>query len=143
MPILEMHLVAGDHDAATVGALLEEASHLYVEVLYPELEPRPIERVRAFVTLHERDEWATATVLSANGGTPAPYFTCLVLAGRPSAQISRLLVDMTDLIATRLSVAKPHIRGRIIPIDPDHWCIGRELASAKRHVEIAGRAGAT
>ena len=47
MPILNFHLVQGQHTAAKVETLLLKASALFAEVL-----ACPIERVRVFVTEH-------------------------------------------------------------------------------------------
>src|SRR3546814_2918278 len=47
MPVLEIHLIAGHHDDAAISALLSEASVLFVDILYSDMEPRPIGRARA------------------------------------------------------------------------------------------------
>src|SRR3546814_1287625 len=44
MPVLEIHLIAGHHDDAAISALLSEASVLFVDILYSDMEPRPIGR---------------------------------------------------------------------------------------------------
>src|SRR3546814_19872899 len=64
MPVLEIHLIAGHHDDAAISALLSEASVLFVDILYSDMEPRPIGRARAFATMHAEARWAT-------GGQPA------------------------------------------------------------------------
>src|SRR3546814_6884777 len=79
MPIVQFHLVEGRQTDASIGGLLEEATRFYAETLYPTVSPLPLDRVRAFVTLHRPQHWATAGVLAANGGADAPYFTCLAL----------------------------------------------------------------
>src|SRR3546814_12390712 len=59
MPVLEIHLIAGHHDDAAISALLSEASVLFVDILYSDMEPRPIGRARAFATMHAEARWAT------------------------------------------------------------------------------------
>jgi len=139
MPILEIHLIADRHSDADVAALLKDASVLYVEILYPDMNPRPIERARAFVTFHSGLHWATGGILGSDGGESAPYFTCLTLAGRPVDQLQQLLVGVTDLIVRHLGVQKAGVRGRIIPIDPALWCIGGTVASIVRKTEVDER----
>src|SRR3546814_4532736 len=100
---LQFHLVEGRQTDASIGGLLEEATRFYAETLYPTVSPLPLDRVRAFVTLHRPQHWATAGVLAANGGADAPYFTCLALAGRPQEQLHNLLRGFTDRKSTRLN----------------------------------------
>ena len=90
MPVLEVHLVEGDHAPVAVARLLEAASRRYAEVL-----ESPLERIRSYATLHPREHWAVG---GATGGAPAPYFTAIVLEGRPVEQRHRLLADLTDLL---------------------------------------------
>lgn len=139
MPILEVHLIADRHLDADVSALLQNASELYVQILYPDMDPRPIERARAFATFHKEPHWATGGVLAGEGGADAPYFTCLTLAGRPVEQLQDLLSGMTELIVHHLGGEKAGVRGRIIPIDPAHWSIAGIAASAVRKLEIDRR----
>lgn len=142
MPIVHFHLVEGRHDDAAIGALLVEASHFYVDTLYPDENPRPIERARAFASFVGPDHWATAGTLIAEGGADAPYFTCLVLAGRAPEQLARLLEGFTDLVVRHLGCERGAVRGQVIPIDPAHWSIGGRVASQVRSDEIARRAAA-
>lgn len=139
MPVFELHLIADRHLDADVSALLQNASKLYVEILYPDMNPRPIERARAFATFHKKLHWATGGVLAAEGAADAPYFTCLTLAGRPVEQLQNLLSGMTELIVRHLGVEKAGVRGRIIPIDPAHWAIGGIAASTVRRSEVGSR----
>jgi len=131
VPILEVHVVEGDHTPAEHARLLELMSRRYAEVL-----ESPLERVRAYVTVHAAEHWATA---AETGGEPAPYFTAIVLEGRPVEQRHRLLADFTDLVVEVLGVARPRVRGRIIQVPPDDWAIGGVPASGVRRDEIAGR----
>ncbi len=142
MPIVHFHLVEGRHDDAAIGALLVEASHFYVDTLYPDDDPRPIGRCRAFASFAAPQHWATAGTLIAEGGGDAPYFTCLVLAGRAPEQLARLLEGFTDLVVRHLGCDRAAVRGQVIPIDPAHWSIGGRVASQVRSDEIARRAAA-
>lgn len=139
MPVLEIHLIEDRHEDAAVSALLCDASQLYVDILYSDMDPRPISRARAFATLHSMQHWATGGQLAHDGGGDAPYFTCLTLAGRPSDQLERLLEGMTALIVQHLKVDISSVRGRIIPIDPAHWSIGGTVASIARKAEVDSR----
>src|SRR3546814_11587066 len=89
--------------------------------------------------MHAEARWATGGQPAIDGGTDAPYFTCLTLAGRPSDQHEHLLEGMTALIVKHLKVDRLVVRGRIIPVDPAHWAIGGSVASTARKAEIDGR----
>jgi phenylpyruvate tautomerase PptA (4-oxalocrotonate tautomerase family) len=131
VPVLEVHLVEGDHAPAAVARLLEAASRRYAEVL-----ESPLERIRAYATLHPREHWAVGGV---TGGAPAPYFTAIVLEGRPVEQRHRLLAELTDLLVDVLGVTRSRVRGRLIQVPPDDWAIGGVPASGARRDEIAAR----
>ena len=135
MPILEVHLVEGTHTPAQHAELLATMSARYAEVL-----DSPLDRVRAYLTLHRPEHWATAGVPAS--GEPAPYFTAIVLEGRPVEQRHRLLGAFTDILVDVLGVDRSRVRGRIIQVDPDDWAIGGVPASAARAGEIAARAAA-
>ncbi len=132
MPILEVHLVDGKHTAAQHAELLTTMSARYAEVL-----ESPVERVRAHVTLHRPEHWATGGVPAA--AVSAPYFTAIVLEGRPAEQRRRLLEAFTDIIVDVLGVDRRDVRGRIIQVHPDDWAIGGVPASVARRSEIAAR----
>lgn len=132
MPVLELHLVEGDHSPAEHAQLLERLSLRYAEVL-----DSPVERVRAVLTLHAREHWAVGGV---TGGAPAPYFTAVVLEGRPVEQRHRLLAELTDLLVEVLGVERSRVRGRVVQVPPDDWAIGGVPASGARRDEIAARA---
>lgn len=134
MPIVQVHLLAGQHPPAHVAALLTTLSARYAEVL-----DSPPDRIRAFVTEHPREHWATGGSI----GVEAPYFTAMVLVGRPAEQRRRLLGAFTDAIVDLLGVDRRLVRGRIIPVDPDDWGIGGVPASTARRAEIEARARST
>ena len=130
MPILEVHLVEGEHSTAQHTELLARMSARYAEVL-----ESPLERIRAYITLHRREHWATGGV----AGVEAPYFTAIVLEGRPAEQRRRLLGAFTDIIVDTLRVDRRVVRGRLIQVSPDDWAIGGVQASSVRSTEIAAR----
>lgn len=131
MPIVNVHLVAGLHTPEQQVQLLDQLSRTYAAIL-----DSPLERVRAYVTPHRPADWATGGVV----GEPAPYFTAIVLAGRPVQQRQRLLAAFTDILVAVLGVDRRLVRGHIIQVDPDDWAIGGVPASAVRREEIAARA---
>jgi 4-oxalocrotonate tautomerase family enzyme len=133
VPVLEVHLVEGDHSPDAVARLLGAASRRYAEVL-----ASPLERIRASATLHPREHWAVG---GETGAVPAPYFTAIVLEGRPVEQRHRLLAELTDLLVDVLGVTRSRVRGRIIQVPPEDWAIGGVPASAARRDEIAARRG--
>ena len=133
MPIVEVHLVEGLHTPAQHDELLRRIS-----VRYAELLDAPLDRVRAYLTLHRPEHWAT-------GGEPgsrrsAPYCAALGLEGRAAAQRRRLLEAFTDLLVDLLGVDRTLVRGRIIQVPPEDWAIGGVPASVARRSEIAARA---
>ncbi|PVZ12027.1 tautomerase family protein [Actinomycetospora cinnamomea] len=132
MPILEIHLVEGDHSPDVVARLLRETSRRYADVL-----ESPPERVRAYATLHPREHWAVG---GETHTAPAPYFTAVVLGGRPTEQRHRLLAELTELVVDVLGVTRSRVRGRLIQVPPDDWAIGGVPASGVRREEIAARA---
>ena len=78
----------------------------------------------------------------ADTGWHAPYFTALMLRGRPLEQRHRLLGELTDLLTEVLGGDRSRIRGMVVEVDPDGWGIGGVPASVARADEIAARAAA-
>jgi phenylpyruvate tautomerase PptA (4-oxalocrotonate tautomerase family) len=130
MPILEVHLVEGAHTSTQHAELLRALSLRYAEVL-----ESPLERVRAYLTLHRPEHWVTG----GEPGRATPYFTAIVLEGRPAEQRHRLLGAFTDILVDVLGVERRDVRGRIIQVPPDDWGIGGVPAGAARRDEIAAR----
>lgn len=139
MPIVQFHLVSSAYDPAAIRTMLIEASYYFAATLYPDVQPVPIERVRAIVHDIAPDAQATGGVMVSEGGIPAPYFTCITLAGRTQEQIESLMTGLSELVARILGIEISHIRGQLIPVEPDHWFIGGIPASRQRQSEIASR----
>jgi phenylpyruvate tautomerase PptA (4-oxalocrotonate tautomerase family) len=137
MPVAHFHLVDGAYTAEQRRTLLTEASRCYAEVL-----GSPIERVRVFVVRYDPGDVAAAGSVVSDGATPAPYFTAIVLAGRPAAQRQVLAARFTDLIVDILGAQRSLVRGRIVEVDPANWFIEGEPAAGVRAAEIAARAEA-
>ena len=137
MPILNVHLVDGLHTPQQHERLLAEMSARYAEVL-----DSPIDRVRAYLTMHRPEHWATAGVPATAEPVSAPYFTAIVLAGRPVEQRHRLLAELTDILVEELGVRRELIRGHIVQVHPDDWAIGGVPAALRRADEIAARSAA-
>ena len=130
MPILEVHLVEGAHTSTQHSDLLRAISIRFAEVL-----EAPVERVRAYLTLHRPEHWA----VGGEPGRTAPYFTAVVLEGRSAEQRRRVLGALTDVIVDVLGVDRRDVRGRIKQVPPEDWGIGGVPASAARRDEIAAR----
>lgn len=133
MPIAHFHLPAGVATPEQERGLLLDAGEAYSRIL-----ESPIERVRVFVVEYDATRVAVGGEIVADGGSVAPYFTAIVLAGRPAGQRRELLATFTDLIVTWLDVERTLVRGRIIEVAPDNWAIGGSPASAVRAAEITG-----
>ncbi len=135
MPVAHFHLPTGLATAEQERSLLIESSTLYSQIL-----DSPIERVRTFVVHYEPTQLAVAGEIVAEGGSAAPYFTAIVLAGRPAAQRQELMAAFTTLIVDVLGVERGLVRGQIIEVAPENWGIGGTAASAVRADEVAQRA---
>lgn len=134
MPILNIHLVRGQHPPVKVEELLTRCSTLFAQGLRC-----PIERVRVFATEHEPHLYCVGGQLVRDGSGPAPYFSFIVLEGRSQEDRQMLLAGFTDLIAEVLGVRKADVRGGVVPVAPEDWGIGGEPASALRSGEIEAR----
>ncbi|MFC4948685.1 tautomerase family protein [Pseudonocardia sp. GCM10023141] len=127
MPIAHFHLVRSTFTPDQGRRLLVRAAEVYAEVL-----DSPLERIRTYLAPVEPGAMTVGGTLVADGGEPAPYFTAVVLEGRPAAQRAELLRRFTDLLVEILNASRPTVRGRIIEVSPDDWGIGGEPASAVR-----------
>lgn len=134
MPVLNFHLVQGQHEAAQIETLLLKASALFAEVL-----ACPVERVRVFVTEHAPQHFCVGGKLVSQHEQVAPYFSFVVLEGRSQADRERLLAGFTDLVVDILGAPRANVRGGIVPVAPSDWSIGGVLASEMRKAEIEAR----
>jgi phenylpyruvate tautomerase PptA (4-oxalocrotonate tautomerase family) len=139
MPVAQLYLVASEYAPEAIAALLNEASHFYAAALYPEMETPPVERVRIFITDVAAPHWATGGEQVSQGGSPAPYFSCIAMKGRPLERIQAMMAGWTDLIVRHLGCDRSLVRGRLIEIEPEHWYIAGTPASQLRAAEIAAR----
>lgn len=140
MPIVNFHLIEGQQTDQEIKSLLIEAGDLYLDVFYPEMDPRPIGRLRAYAQMIKPEHFASAGELVAEGGQPAPYFTFLALAGRPPEQHAALIKGFTELLGKYTGCDVKMVRGMAVPIDPNNWGIGGKTAAELRKAEIAARA---
>ena len=134
MPILNFHLVQGLHAPASIETLLLRSSVLFAEVLCC-----PIDRVRVFVTEHAAQHACIGGQLVSQVAQAAPFFTFVVLHGRSLEDRQRLLAGFSDLIVEILGSPRALVRGAVLPIAPEDWCIGGLPASQLRQAEIAAR----
>jgi phenylpyruvate tautomerase PptA (4-oxalocrotonate tautomerase family) len=130
--ILEVHLVEGSHTPAQHAELLTGISTRYAEVLEVSRD-----QVRAHVTLHRPELWATGAIPAC--GRSAPYFTAVVLSDHPVEVRRRLLGALTDLLVDVLGVDRRLVQGRIIPVQPDDWAVGGAPPRAARRAELSPR----
>lgn len=137
MPIVNFHLLAGHSSPEQDERLLVEASRLYSELL-----AAPIERVRTFITAHAPGQFAVGGEPCSRGGAHAPYFECIVFAGRSVEQRQSLLRAFTELLVEVLGVRRELVRGSCRCVAPEDWAIGGVPASVLRAGEVAARARA-
>ncbi|MFN8189020.1 MAG: tautomerase family protein [Nocardioidaceae bacterium] len=133
MPIATFHTTACTPEQRR--RLLEEGSVVYADVL-----GSPVERVRVYVTDHEPDAVAVGGRVVADGAPAAPYFTAVVLEGRPAEQRARLLAALTSLAADVLAIDASAVRGHIVQVSAEDWGIGGTPAAQVRAAEIRQRA---
>jgi phenylpyruvate tautomerase PptA (4-oxalocrotonate tautomerase family) len=102
MPVLNIHLVAGQHAPEQLERLVVQCNELFASVLRC-----PVDRIRVFVTEH-------APRLTCLGGKlatetePAPFFSFYVLEGRPLEDRQRLLAGFVT--ARSASTSAPPTR---------------------------------
>lgn len=135
MPILNFHLVDDQFSQQQHEQLLLDSSRVFADILRC-----PIERVRAFITLHRPGLVAVGGELVSNSAARAPYFSFTVLAGRPLAERHALLARFTDIVVDVLEVERALVRGGIELVQPEDWSIGGVPASALRQAEVHARA---
>ncbi|MFZ4535139.1 tautomerase family protein [Propionivibrio sp.] len=134
MPILNFHLVQGQHEQARIESLLLRSSQLFAEVL-----ACPIDRVRVFATEHAPQHMCVGGQMVRQGDQAAPYFNFIVLRGRSLEDKHRLLAGFTDLLVEILGCPRDRVRGGVTPVEPEDWSIGGTPASLLRQAEIEAR----
>lgn len=137
MPIIHFHVCDTPASRAAGAALLQDASACYATVLQT-----PIERIRAFMTLHPPEMFLVAGELCSVSASQAPFFDFIVLDGRPLAERQRLLAEFTELCVQHLGVDRAVVRGVCRRVPPEDWGIGGVSASELRRAEIDTRARA-
>lgn len=135
MPVVNFHIVDAYCSAEQKVRLLKGASQLYSQVLRS-----PMERVRAFITLHLADEFAAAGEVTGVNGLHAPFFDFIVLEGRSLDERQALMGGFTELLVEILAVERSMVRGRCIRVEPQDWSIGGLGADVLREQEIRDRA---
>lgn len=136
MPVAHFHLPADTYTAEQEAQLLRRAAAEYARILNS-----PIDRTRVYVVHYAASSIAVAGELCSDSGVIAPYFTAIVLAGRPAEQRHELLAGFTELLVNVLGVDRSVVRGQIIEVSPENWGIAGGPASVARATEIAQRAG--
>lgn len=134
MPVLTIHLVAGQHDDTQVETLLLRCSEFFAAGL-----KCPVDRVRVFVTEHRPNHFCQGGKLVRDSGDKTAYFSFVVLEGRPLEDRQMLLTGFTDLIVEILGVPRQLVRGGIVPVAPENWAIAGTPASVARQAEIEAR----
>ncbi|WP_028311566.1 tautomerase family protein [Derxia gummosa] len=138
MPLIQFHLVEGEYSDEQLRTLLERGSAAYAEVL-----ESPVDRIRAFVTLHAAAHWAIGGQPDEPAGRRSPYFSAVMMAERPADQRRRALAVMTDLVVEVLGVERNRVRGSINRVAAEDWAIGGVPASVIRAAEVEQRKAAS
>jgi phenylpyruvate tautomerase PptA (4-oxalocrotonate tautomerase family) len=131
MPVVEIHLVEGQHTPTRIEELLRRVSERFAAVL-----DIPIARTCVFITTHAPEMWATGGVPAAVDGDPSPYFVATVLEGTPPAERQRLLGQITDTICDVLGATRVRVRGRVALVAPTDWTVGGMSAASQRTVRV-------
>lgn len=134
MPVIFFTVPDGMLCERAQSDLVEQASRIFADEL-----GSPIERVRAFVNLHNPRQ---AAVGGAVNGPPALFFEFIMLKGRPSEQRLSLMKKLSELLADMTGADISTVRGMCRQIDADDWCIAGEPASVARADHVAALARA-
>lgn len=134
MPVLQIHLTRDCHAPQQIETLLQRCSEHFASVL-----ACPVERIRVYAIEHAPERSCIGGKLVSQGGAPAPYFSFVLLQGRGDESKRQLMVGFTDLIEQILAVPRSVIRGGIVPVAPEEWCIAGVPASEARQAEIEAR----
>jgi 4-oxalocrotonate tautomerase family enzyme len=131
------HIYVTDASPEHGRRLLLEGGLRYAAVL-----GAPIDRIRIVLHRLPPADVAVAGAVVAESETHAPFFTALVLAGRPVEQRHQIIAELTDLLVEVLGVDRSTVRGLVTEVDADGWGIGGVPASVVRRDEIRARATA-
>lgn len=134
MPVLTIHVAAGQHSDAQLETLVVRCSERFAAGLHC-----PVDRVRVFVTEHRANLYCVGGQPVRDSGARAPYFSFVVLEGRSLEDRQALIAAFTDLIVDILDVPRELVRGGIVPVAPENWGIAGVPASVARQAEIEAR----
>jgi len=137
MPVVTFHLVDNETNNAKAEELLQGACALYAEVL-----EAPIERIRAFITMHRAEHFLVHGQLCSKNGVNSPFFDFIIMNGRPIELHNRLMAGFTDLLVDVLGVKRDDVRGICRRVEPEDWCISGVPASEARKAEVEARKAA-
>lgn len=136
MPVLQIHVMHGQHPTPALQALARQCSALFADTL-----GCPQARIRVLLHTH-LPELCLVGGEPADQTPPAPFFSFYLLEGRPQACRDALLAGFTRLLADTLQVDAARVRGAALSVPPADWSIGGQAASAVRQQEIPARQAA-
>jgi 4-oxalocrotonate tautomerase len=137
MPVMQIHITRDSHASSQIEELLVRCSQHFADVL-----ECPVDRIRVYMIEHAPNRCCIGGKLASDSGMQAPYFSFVLMQGRSNEVKTRLMTGFTDLIEEILSVPRSVIRGGIVPVAPEDWCIAGQPASQVRQAEIQARAAA-
>lgn len=136
MPVLQIHVMHGQHPTPALQTLARQCSALFADTL-----GCPQARIRVLLHTH-LPELCLVGGEPADQTPPAPFFSFYLLEGRPQACRDALLAGFTCLLADTLQVDAARVRGAALSVPPADWSIGGQAASAVRQQEILARQAA-
>lgn len=136
MPVLQIHVMHGQHPTPALQTLARQCSALFADTL-----GCPQARIRVLLHTH-LPELCLVGGEPADQTPPAPFFSFYLLEGRPQACRDALLAGFTRLLADTLQVDAARVRGAALSVPPADWSIGGQAASAVRQQQILARQAA-
>lgn len=140
MPVANIHVLAG-HPRESLKNWVRETSRALSEIL-----AAPMDRLEVWVTEIDPDLWGicgapASEVLAQSPRREAemPLIKMILMEGRPTEQLHRVIAELTAITARLLDVDKERIRVHIEHAHPDRWGIGGVPASIRRAAELAAR----
>jgi len=131
MPLIQIDVMQGLNEAQ-ITALVEQ-----VPARYAELIEAPPARIRAIVNEVPASHWRVGGKAEPE---PTPLIRIELMRGRPPEVLSRIMTELSDLVAELLEIPVSRTRLLIREIEPDLWAIGGVPASVARADEVAARA---